>query len=64
MVVKASIILAKGWEPSERAGQRIAEPREKDHGALQIPAHRRIRRRAPKTVGGKSSAAKSATQTA
>ena len=44
-VVKATIVLARGYEPSDELVQRAAEPREAHDGALQVPAHRGVRRR-------------------
>ena len=46
-VVRAVIVLRDGYEPGARAGDRAPGPREGGDGALQVPAHRGLRHRAP-----------------
>ena len=45
-VVRAVVVLRDGHEPVGRARARAAGPRQGPDGALQVPAHRRLRRRA------------------
>ena len=51
-VVKATIVLAKGYEGTD-ALTRELQDHEEDHGSLQVPAHHRVRGRAAQTIGGK-----------
>ena len=52
-VVRAVVVLRDGHEPSDDAGARAPGPREERDRALQVPAHRRVRGRLPKTASGK-----------
>ena len=45
-VVRAVVVLRDGHQPSGRARARAAGPRQGPDGALQVPADRRLRRRA------------------
>ena len=45
-VVRAVVVLQPGFEPGDALATRAPGPREGRDGALQVPAHRRLRRRA------------------
>ena len=44
--VKATVVLADGWQGSDDAHRRAAEVGEAPDGPLQVPTHHRVRRRA------------------
>ena len=45
-VVRAVVVLRDGYEPSDDARERAPGPRQGPDGAVQVPAGRRLRRRA------------------